>query len=91
MAKNVDNHLYSVVVFVDLIKAFGSVDHRILLRKLEMYGITGTSLKWFQSYVCSRKQSRCVMLIRDRDFSQLWNCLEVSRTSPIIYLFRSIY
>ena len=44
------------VLFLDFKKAFDSVNHNILLSKLELYGIRGTSLKWFRSYFSNRKQ-----------------------------------
>ena len=47
---------YTLGVFIDLSKAFDTVDHNILLKKLSLYGIKNNSLKWFPSYLSNRKQ-----------------------------------
>ena len=43
-------------VFVDLSKAFDTVDHQILLKKLEYYGIAGNNLRLFENYLKDRQQ-----------------------------------
>ena len=47
---------YTIGAFIDLSKAFHTVDHNILLKKLEIYGTSGTHLQWIRNYLCNRKQ-----------------------------------
>ena len=53
---NIDNGLVNGVIFIDLKKAFDTIDHTILIRKLRIYGVDSSSLKWFESYLCGRNQ-----------------------------------
>ena len=53
---SIDTEKFGCGIFIDLRKAFDTVNHEILQNKLEHYGIRDSMLKWFQSYLIDRKQ-----------------------------------
>ena len=56
ISKNIDEGNYSIGIFLDLSKAFDTIDHTILLDKLCRYGVRGVTLNWFKHYLNDRKQ-----------------------------------
>ena len=56
ITNSLDNHEATVGFFIDLKKAFDTVDNSILIEKLYHYGIRGTANKWICSYLMNRYQ-----------------------------------
>jgi Reverse transcriptase (RNA-dependent DNA polymerase) len=60
VAQSLNAKEHSIAIFCDLKKAFDTVDHKILLKKLSKIGVCNSSLKWFESYLTNRYQYVCV-------------------------------
>ena len=54
---NINKGLVSLAAFIDLRKAFDTVDHTILLSKLKCYGVSRNNLEWCTNYLSNRSQS----------------------------------
>ena len=57
--KNINSGQASIAVYIDLRKAFDTVNHNILIQKLDLLGINGLNLKWIENYLSNRTQ--CTM------------------------------
>ena len=57
---NLNEGNFVLGVFLDLKKAFDTIDHSILIKKLQHYGFRGLVSNWFSSYLTDRKQNTVV-------------------------------
>ena len=63
-----ENNKFSIGIFLDLSKAFDTIDHSILLEKMNSYGFKGISYNWIKSYLSNRKQ---FTMFKDKTSDQL--------------------
>ena len=75
---------------VDLQKAFDTVNHNILVKKLEHYGVIGNVLDWFRSYLCGRSQYVTVNGHVSDSLSITCGVQQGSVLGPLLFLYMSM-
>ena len=83
---NIDDGNFTCGVFIDLQKAFDTVDHKILLSKLHHCGIRGLANSWFKSYLQNRTQSVCVSGILSPPNVMKYGVPQGSVLGPLLFL-----
>ena len=84
--KDLDQKRMPLSIFMDLSKAFDTLDHTILKEKLKYYGVTGTALKWFSSYLENRMQYVEINNIRSNTQTIKTGVPQGSILGPLLFL-----
>ena len=81
-----DNSNFACGIFIDLQKAFDTVDHHILLKKLEYYGIRGLANNWFKSYLSNRQQFVSINGFNSSKKTMKYGVPQGSVLGPLLFL-----
>lgn len=75
-----------LTVFIDLAKAFDSLDRNLLLYKLDCVGVRGVALNWFKSYLSDRKQVVSILNQVSNALDVEYGVVQGSTLGPILFL-----
>ena len=84
--ENIDRSNVNLTIFFDHKKAFDTVDHDVLLKKLRAYGIRGKAGNWFEFYVNYRKQFCSLNAQHSKARNVIWGIPQGSCLGPLLFI-----
>ena len=84
--QNIDDKLITGICSLDIAKCFDSLDHDILLQKLEFYGVVGKELCWFKSYLKDRKQITSIDNVSSDALTLMTGIPQGSVLGPLLFI-----
>ena len=84
--KALNEKKYTIVAYLDIKKAFDTVNHEILLRKCEKLRISGNLLKWLKDYLNNRKQTTTANNVTSSSSNKVFGVPQGSILGPLLFL-----
>lgn len=80
------SNMKSMLIFLDLKKAFDSVDRKKLLLKLEAIGVNGNALSWFRTFLTNRRQVVSICGVNSEELPVDYGVIQGSTLGPVLFL-----
>ena len=82
-----DNNKICILTLLDLSAAFDTIDHQILLTRLQhSFGISGSALSWFSSYLCNRTHGVAINSLQSQHTTLYYGVPQGSVLGPVLFV-----